>query len=265
MKDEPVHLTSDPDAPSDLRDLLEAGRAELPDDAQLSALAAKVGLAGAVAGAGALEASGAGAGASATTGKAAAGAVAATKAGAGALAVKAALALAVASGAVAGAYALSQGGRDEEVRAPATASLVETDSAPPSVAPARSAAPPPEDAGGSAEPEPPEPPRRAPAAVRLTPSSLAPSSAPAEVPLIRGAQDALVHGNYRDALRDAERHAVAHPRGVLVQEREVIAIEALAGLGRREEARTRAERFRAAYPTSPHVRRIDAILAGATP
>jgi outer membrane protein assembly factor BamD (BamD/ComL family) len=46
----------------------------------------------------------------------------------------------------------------------------------------------------------------------------------------------------------------------LVQEREVIAITALARLGRLSEAQRRAERFRAAYPSSPYVDRVDRVV-----
>lgn len=48
-----------------------------------------------------------------------------------------------------------------------------------------------------------------------------------------------------------------YPQGALAQEREAIAIEALAKLGRREEAQVRLRRFLAAHPESPHRMRLE--------
>jgi hypothetical protein len=50
------------------------------------------------------------------------------------------------------------------------------------------------------------------------------------------------------------------PSGGLAQEREVIAIEALVRLGRRSEARARAEQFAQTYPGSAHVLRVKALV-----
>jgi len=57
-------------------------------------------------------------------------------------------------------------------------------------------------------------------------------------------------------------HASRFPSGPLTQEREVIAITALVAAGRTAEAHARAERFFAAFPGSPHLRRVDALFAG---
>lgn len=54
------------------------------------------------------------------------------------------------------------------------------------------------------------------------------------------------------ALGLTREHARRFPHGLLAQEREVIAIEALRHLGRQTEADARAERFRQAYPGSAH-------------
>jgi hypothetical protein len=62
------------------------------------------------------------------------------------------------------------------------------------------------------------------------------------------------------ALRQADEHARLYPRGALSDDREVIAVDALARLWRLEEARARAERFRAERPRSPSVRRLERIL-----
>jgi hypothetical protein len=60
------------------------------------------------------------------------------------------------------------------------------------------------------------------------------------------------------ALSLQELHALERdePSGLLAQEREALHIEALAALGRREEARERAASFLKSYPTSPHVRAV---------
>ena len=57
----------------------------------------------------------------------------------------------------------------------------------------------------------------------------------------------------------ADDHPSVYPRGILAQEREVIAIDALARLGRRREAALRAEAFRSAFPRSAHLSRLAAL------
>jgi hypothetical protein len=95
-----------------------------------------------------------------------------------------------------------------------------------------------------------------------------PSAAPEPVPqpserpelsLLRQAQEAVATAPAR-ALSLCATHAERFGGGVLGQEREVIAIDALLRLGRVTEAQGRAERFRATYPGSAHTRRIDAAL-----
>jgi len=54
----------------------------------------------------------------------------------------------------------------------------------------------------------------------------------------------------------AERHRRLFPDGALAQEREVIAIEALRGLKKTNEADARAQQFRARYPHSAHLPRV---------
>lgn len=67
------------------------------------------------------------------------------------------------------------------------------------------------------------------------------------------------------ALRMTEEHVSRYPHGVLVQERDVIAIDALVRLGRRDEARSRASAFQTRYPKSAHASRIAAILEKEAP
>lgn len=80
-----------------------------------------------------------------------------------------------------------------------------------------------------------------------------------ELLLISMAQGALRSDPSR-ALEVAAEHRAQFPSGQLAQEREVVAIEALVALGRREEAAARAEAFRAKWPGSAHVRRIEEVV-----
>lgn len=80
-----------------------------------------------------------------------------------------------------------------------------------------------------------------------------------EIRLLQRAQDALGSSPAR-ALQIANEHIARFPRGVLAQEREVIAISALTALGRTSEARARAARFLAAYPRSAHRRRLEVLI-----
>ena len=59
------------------------------------------------------------------------------------------------------------------------------------------------------------------------------------------------------ALQRANEHAARYPRGVLVQEREVIAIQALRQLGRSAEAERRAAAFAKAFPGSAFQRKLN--------
>ncbi|MDF2697032.1 MAG: hypothetical protein K0S65_5415 [Labilithrix sp.] len=64
----------------------------------------------------------------------------------------------------------------------------------------------------------------------------------------------------RQALALTAEHSRRFPNGMLAHEREVIAIEALARLGRADEARARAATFFATYPGSAYRRRVDDAL-----
>jgi hypothetical protein len=86
-----------------------------------------------------------------------------------------------------------------------------------------------------------------------------PSAPESELSLLAGAQASLAADPAR-ALSITDDHIRRFGSGTLSQEREVIAIGALVRLGRMAEARARAERFHALYPTSAHGRRIDVLL-----
>ena len=85
------------------------------------------------------------------------------------------------------------------------------------------------------------------------------AAAPAETDLLRDAR-LVLDRNPAEALRLTEQHRREYPNGAFSQEREVIAITALTRLGRSADARARAERFRALYPSSPYTARIDRVV-----
>ncbi|MDB4985149.1 MAG: hypothetical protein JWN04_327, partial [Myxococcaceae bacterium] len=61
----------------------------------------------------------------------------------------------------------------------------------------------------------------------------------------------------RAALRLVDEHVARFPDGLLAPEREVLAIEALRQLGQTAAAARRLQLFRARYPDSLHLRRLD--------
>jgi len=95
-----------------------------------------------------------------------------------------------------------------------------------------------------------------PTEVSPAPARAPAASAPSETALLRDARLALSSDPAR-ALALTEQHRRDYPSGGFAQEREVIAITALARLGRASEARSRADRFRNAYPTSPYIERVN--------
>lgn len=99
------------------------------------------------------------------------------------------------------------------------------------------------------------------------PASVASPSLPAdppesEVQTLQRAQDSLRAEPAR-ALAICDEHARRFPRGLLNEEREVIAVDALTRLGRRDEALVRARGFREAHPSSGHLGRIEVIVGEA--
>lgn len=81
-------------------------------------------------------------------------------------------------------------------------------------------------------------------------SAVAPDPAADERVLLDRARGAVEREDGAEALAVTEEHARKFPRGALVQEREAIAVRALILLGRRDEARTRIDRFRERFPDS---------------
>lgn len=81
-----------------------------------------------------------------------------------------------------------------------------------------------------------------------------------EVSLVDEADAALRAGSPERALTIVRALETRCPSGVLVQERERVAIEALATLGKTERARARALAFEARFPASPHLRRVRQVV-----
>jgi len=95
---------------------------------------------------------------------------------------------------------------------------------------------------------------------RASPESIGPGvvARPTEVALLRDARLAL-GGSPGEALALAEQHRVQFPRGAMVQERELIAISALARLGRHSAVLARAAQFERDFPNSPYRKQVTAL------
>ena len=85
-----------------------------------------------------------------------------------------------------------------------------------------------------------------------------------ELELVQRAQAALASDPNR-ALTLTNEHAVTYPKGELVQEREVIAVEALSRLGRNEEASRRALAFVRRFPQTPYAARLEMAIGRPLP
>lgn len=72
---------------------------------------------------------------------------------------------------------------------------------------------------------------------------------------------ALAAGEPSRALEQVKRHAREFPSGILSEEREAIAINALVGLGSYAQATKRAAAFRVRYPRSLMTHSVDAAMA----
>jgi hypothetical protein len=121
-----------------------------------------------------------------------------------------------------------------------------------------------------------------PTAARLAPAAAITSSGPADSPranqatagAARGASlgaGSKVQASEIELLRDArlalqsspslalgltEQHSASYPHGTMVQERELIAISALARLGRHAAVLSRAQRFEHDFPNSPYRKQV---------
>jgi hypothetical protein len=79
-----------------------------------------------------------------------------------------------------------------------------------------------------------------------------PSSLPAEVAMLDAARKASAAGDPDAALRLIDRYQYEFPEGELAADTEVVAIEALAAKGERDEVARRVVRFLALRPNDPH-------------
>lgn len=89
-----------------------------------------------------------------------------------------------------------------------------------------------------------------PAAVASASAGRATGSLAAERRLLDVARGALGRDNGVEALAASDEHARRFPNGLLAEEREAIAVQALVECKRLADARARSERFRQAYPKS---------------
>jgi hypothetical protein len=88
------------------------------------------------------------------------------------------------------------------------------------------------------------------AAVEPTAAELAARSMKDETDHL-GALRAAARSDHQAAVRMADEGHARFPKGIFWQEREVVAITSLVALGRREQARSRAQAFLARHPDSP--------------
>lgn len=132
---------------------------------------------------------------------------------------------------------------------------------PVATAPRAEIAPPPS-ASLSAEPLPVEVAESAPVPPpkRATPPIPSARGLAAERGLLDIARAALARGDADEALASIDRHAREYPNGLLVEEREAMAIKALVALGRREEARRRAKRFEERFPNGLMLRTVKSAI-----
>ncbi len=96
---------------------------------------------------------------------------------------------------------------------------------------------------------------RAPGSSTTTDNRGATTAAPEHL-LVRRAQDALT-SDPAQALMLANEHAARYPAGELTQEREVVAVDALAKLGRKDDALARARALVRRFPRTPYVAHLE--------
>lgn len=259
---DPVRLVSSAED-SLLRDALRAGEAELGTSDQLAIVAAKLGPilgGGGIGGAGSgggIGVTGASKGASSLLGGTTA--KLAVSLGIGAVVVASAGYVAVRSpsGSIASSSVVSPATPALAASSVAAPVLDDEPASPPSLvepAPVGSARP-------ATSASPPSQPNRA---LPVRPNSVASPSPSSGVPenevrTLQRAQDALRTEPSR-ALSICDDHARRFPSGLLDEEREVIAIDALTRLGRTDDALARARRFREAHPSSSHLGRIEVLV-----
>ena len=78
-----------------------------------------------------------------------------------------------------------------------------------------------------------------------------------ELHLLRAARQDVTRGDFARALAVIGEHARRFRNGSLVEEREALRVKALAGLGRRDDAKRAAAQFRARFPHSVFLSTFD--------
>jgi hypothetical protein len=78
--------------------------------------------------------------------------------------------------------------------------------------------------------------------------------------LLDVARSAMSHGRPQDAIAAAKRHEKRWPKGYLVEEREVVWIQALVATGEYDEAKTHAASFHKKFPRSALTSAVDAAI-----
>jgi outer membrane protein assembly factor BamD (BamD/ComL family) len=75
------------------------------------------------------------------------------------------------------------------------------------------------------------------------------------------ARQADARRDYAEVLSVLSEHERTFPAGRLSEEREVLRVKALVGLGRTDQARRTAARFRRQFPKSVLLHKVDEMLA----
>jgi hypothetical protein len=157
------------------------------------------------------------------------------------------LAISFVAGAVAGASAHAWLSPGSTSRSPV---VIETPSQERQPAPTRS----------TDTPLPTEMPRASPSAALESAPPSAASDLNAERALLDQAQRAFSRGDAAAALTSLNAHSRRFPRGRLEEEREALAVKALIGVGRNDEAKARGARFRARFAESIMLPSVDDAL-----
>jgi len=175
--------------------------------------------------------------------------------------VKVLLAATVGAALGGGAVGVKMSRELDEARAEASAARAALAERPPMMAvppPAPVPAPPPEP---KAPPTPAKPAPKPEAPTPVAPAP-APSTMGEESALIDQARMALLKGDFANAEAALASYRMRFPRGHLVEEQELMAIQVLLGRHQEIEARAAADRFRSAHPDSTLIRALDVLLEG---
>jgi hypothetical protein len=175
------------------------------------------------------------------------------------MALKAGAAIAIAAGLAGGSIWLSKSTSQPAVHTPATAQ--ERGSAPTAVEQTQAVEAP---AAAPSEVDDQTPPKVAPTTNlpgRSTATERQPGEATSESESdLLGRAQAALRADPNQALSLAAEHRRKFPNGVLVQEREVLSIEALERLGRHKEAVSRGDAFLRSFPGSAHRSKVNAVI-----